>query len=328
MSIDKLSLRPYLGHADNALLAPLAENTTGESYSPERVAYDLTAPGINQTRDIAVCQHPDGHIAGYARVQIEDVGGIRQGRFNSHVPPDSEVWGGASRDLLLWAARRMQEEIDTTGKPATIIERVDEENLRRREFLEDAGFRTVRYFRIMRLDEACGLAEIDLPGGHSYVHGPGREGAEKYVAMFNETWIDHYGFTPLTKEDFLHDIESDPDYNPSLDIVIEGPDARYVGFAFCRIEPQHPVLGEVMAIGIRRGSRGTGLGRMLLTHAIRSLIERGATRIELGVDSENPTGAERLYESVGFKVVSMRRRCQLDQDSIIRLATLNPPQAG
>jgi len=66
----------------------------------------------------------------------------------------------------------------------------------------------------MRLEEAYGLAEIDLPGGHSYVHGPGREGAEKHVAMFNETWIDHYGFTPLTKGDFLYDIESDPDYTP------------------------------------------------------------------------------------------------------------------
>jgi ribosomal protein S18 acetylase RimI-like enzyme len=58
-------------------------------------------------------------------------------------------------------------------------------------------------------------------------------------------------------------------------------------------------------------------------HSVRTLVEHGAERIELVVDSENATGAERLYESVGFGVTSMKRRYQLAQDGIIRLATLD-----
>jgi mycothiol synthase len=141
--------------------------------------------------------------------------------------------------------------------------------------------------------------------------------------MFNDTWIDHYGFIPLTVDLYKHDLDDDPDYSPSLDIVLARSDGRFVGFSFCRLELSDPELGEVMVIGIRRGSRGLGLGRILLTHSVRTLAEHGAKRIVLAVDSENPTGAERLYESVGFKVTSMKRRYQIGQDDVVRLATLD-----
>ena len=125
-------------------------------------------------------------------------------------------------------------------------------NHQRREFLDDAGFLTIRHYRILRVDNPADIADIPLPENHSYIHGPGMQGAEEYVAMFNETWIDHYGFIPLTVQNFLHDINDDPEYNPSLDIVISRADGRFVGFAFCRLEPSDAMLGEVMAIGVRR----------------------------------------------------------------------------
>lgn len=323
MIVEPLNLRPYDPAADTAALAGIAALATGEPYSSERVLYDLTIPGIDPRRDIAVCECADGRIGGYAVLSINDVSGVRQGRLECRVPPDVPDWTRLSRALLLWAARRMQEELDTTAAPTVLVEMVKDEDLPRREFLEDAGFRAIRFYRIMRLDNPAATVELPPPPGYSYIHGPGAQAAAEYVAMFNDTWVDHYGFTPLTIEYFLHDIESDPDYDPSLDIVLVHPDGRFAGFSFCRIEPQDDTLGEVLAIGIRRGHRGAGLGRILLTHSIRALTERGVAAVELTVDSENPTGAERLYESVGFRVVSMKRRYRLEADGIIRLATLD-----
>ena len=60
--------------------------------------------------------------------------------------------------------------------------------------------------------------------------------------------------------------------------------------------------GLVNWLGVRRRWRSRGLGRALLLHLLRELRRRGAARAGLGVDSENPSGAIRLYESAGMHV--------------------------
>jgi mycothiol synthase len=60
--------------------------------------------------------------------------------------------------------------------------------------------------------------------------------------------------------------------------------------------------GWVKDIAVRENERGRGLGTALLRHAFREYSARGASRVGLKVDSNNPTGALRLYESVGFSV--------------------------
>jgi ribosomal protein S18 acetylase RimI-like enzyme len=49
--------------------------------------------------------------------------------------------------------------------------------------------------------------------------------------------------------------------------------------------------------------RRRGLGEALLCDALRLFRERGAAAVELKVHAGNPTGAQRLYERVGFRVV-------------------------
>jgi mycothiol synthase len=55
---------------------------------------------------------------------------------------------------------------------------------------------------------------------------------------------------------------------------------------------------------VRRPWRGIGLGRALLVHSLRAFERRGLERAVLGVDSDNPSGAHRLYESVGMVVTA------------------------
>jgi len=62
--------------------------------------------------------------------------------------------------------------------------------------------------------------------------------------------------------------------------------------------------GFIATLGVRRPWRGRGLARALLHRSFDEFWRRGLTRVTLGVDSENPTGATHLYESVGMKVES------------------------
>jgi ribosomal protein S18 acetylase RimI-like enzyme len=67
-----------------------------------------------------------------------------------------------------------------------------------------------------------------------------------------------------------------------------------------------PGLGWVESLAVRRPWRRRGLGKALLLHAFRELARLDRTAVGLSVDSENPTGAVRLYESVGMRPVSRR----------------------
>jgi len=56
-------------------------------------------------------------------------------------------------------------------------------------------------------------------------------------------------------------------------------------------------------ISVRRPWRRRGLARALIAASIAVLREQGMTEGALGVDTENPSGALRLYESCGFLAV-------------------------
>ena len=72
--------------------------------------------------------------------------------------------------------------------------------------------------------------------------------------------------------------------------------------AATRNDPERSGGGWIGALGVRRAWRGQGLAKALLLHSFREFHRRGKRRVGLGVDSENPTGATKLYESVGMVV--------------------------
>jgi ribosomal protein S18 acetylase RimI-like enzyme len=97
----------------------------------------------------------------------------------------------------------------------------------------------------------------------------------------------------------LEQKQSAPDYDPTLWFLIRDRDEVA---ATVRNDPERNGGGYVGEIGVRRPWRGRGLGRALLLHSFAEFQRRGQTRVTLGVDAENPTGATKLYDSVGMHV--------------------------
>ncbi|MGL5851790.1 MAG: GNAT family N-acetyltransferase, partial [Phycicoccus sp.] len=65
-------------------------------------------------------------------------------------------------------------------------------------------------------------------------------------------------------------------------------------------------VSDVMTVAVAPTSRGLGLGRVLLDELVRRARGRGASSAMLEARADN-VAALRLYESVGFGVVSVRR---------------------
>jgi len=123
------------------------------------------------------------------------------------------------------------------------------------------------------------------------------EDAEAFHALLTEAFADEWGFVPMAYEEWFARRVSGRDTSfwfvarsgATMTGVLRGdPEARGGGF--------------VGALGVARAWRGRGIGEALLRHAFAAWYEAGRRRVSLGVDSENPTGATRLYERVGMHV--------------------------
>jgi ribosomal protein S18 acetylase RimI-like enzyme len=135
----------------------------------------------------------------------------------------------------------------------------------------------------------------------------------------NEAFRDHWGYTPRTEEDYVLWLE-DPYNDLGLWKIAWARDEdreeeRVVGTSLNFIYPEDNVRfdflrGEVGMLGVLCPWRGRGLGRALLVRSMQALRESGMTEVVLEVDTDNLTGALRLYEGVGFRTLS--------QDAIYR----------
>jgi mycothiol synthase len=121
---------------------------------------------------------------------------------------------------------------------------------------------------------------------------------EFYEAL-DESFGDHWEHHSTPLEEWWKEKQNAPDFDPTLWFLIR--DGAEVA-AVVRNEPNRREGGMVAAIGVRRPWRGRGLGRALLLHTFAEFQRRGVNRISLGVDTQNPTGATKLYESVGMRV--------------------------
>jgi len=125
------------------------------------------------------------------------------------------------------------------------------------------------------------------------------EDARAFHAALEEAFEDHWEHHPEPFDKWWSRQRAQSGYDGSLWFVIR--DKGEIA-AVIRNDPNRRHAGYVGALGVRRPWRGRGYGRALLLHSFRQFQLRGMSRATLGVDASNPTGATRLYESVGMYV--------------------------
>lgn len=123
--------------------------------------------------------------------------------------------------------------------------------------------------------------------------------AASFHRVLDEAFRDHWQHEPTPFEHWWERRRSAPGFDSSLWFVArEG--AELVA-AVCN-DRNRLGGGWVESLGVLRPWRGRGLGRALLLRTFHEFHRRGIRRVGLGVDAENPTGATRLYETVGMEV--------------------------
>jgi len=167
-----------------------------------------------------------------------------------------------------------------------------------RRLFESRGFEFVRYFWRMEilLDEEP--AQTEPPDGFTIrPYEPGADDEPLY-AMHQEAFAEHWEFTPHPLEDWLRWRTTRSDYAPQLwQLAFEGEELAGAALGFGQ-----DGLGWILDLAVAPKWRKRGLGLALLKQSFRELYRGGFTQIGLEVDSENETGATRLYERAGMRV--------------------------
>jgi len=160
------------------------------------------------------------------------------------------------------------------------------------------GYREVRRFWEMAIELDSPPPAPVVPDGMQIDTFAEAE-ARAFHDALEEAFQDHWEHHPRPFEEWWGEKRGAPDYDPTLWFVVR--DGEELA-AVARNDPNRNGGGWIGALGVRRPWRGRGLGKALLLHSFGEFHRRGVTRVGLGVDAENPTGATKLYETVGMHV--------------------------
>jgi len=282
-----LSLRPFAPADAEAVAEIIGDYETAHSDATNRPAADDIVDWTRRVDLGAVVVEGSGG-------QILGAGFLRgRGTFSiadHFVHPDSRGLGVGSL-LLDWGEERTREAgLDAVRAAATAR---DEDG---RALFASRGYAYIRSFYRMVIDLETQPVAPAWPAGFAVALEPEQEQA--LYETLEEAFEDHWGHQPRTFDEWM---KVNGPLSERICYLVRTEDGTPAAAQIC--DEERWGTSWVSILGVRGHWRKHGLGEALLRQAFHDLYARGRRRVALGVDAENTTGATRLYERVGMRVV-------------------------
>jgi mycothiol synthase len=239
---------------------------------------------------------PDRTIAAY--VDLEAVDPTQQVGAFGRVHPE-QLERGLGRWVVRWT-RRAAASLAPSGSTTVLRHSISGADAAARELLEREGFEHVRTAWHMRMDLPPRYELGDAPAGVSIRPSVAGQDDRGIWETMESAFRTHFGFQPVSFEQWWDNTRRAGGYDPSLILVAET--GSIVVGASHQFLPPGSAVGWVGDLGVRPEFQGRGIGRALLRHALGDLSSRGLSSAQLNVDSQNEAGAVELYRSVGMRV--------------------------
>ena len=313
-AIPGLSFRRFRGEADYPHIAALINAGNIAFHLDECITAEAVA--INY-RHIEHCDpatdmifaEVEGRPIGYGRIWWFDQNdGIRLYELIGYLHPD---WHGKGIGSALWTAAEARAREIAAGHPKGpkfFQAGAKDKEASRIALLEKFGYLPVRYGTGMSRDLSEPFPEAPLPEGIE-VRPVKPEHLRLIWDATVEAFRDHWGVHDPSEEEYAR-FQEEPIYNPDLWMVAwEGDQVVSAVHNFINKEENEKfqrARGYTEDIMTRRPWRKRGIARSLLVRSMKMFKEIGMTETHLGVDSQNLSGAFRLYESVGYRKVDQQ----------------------
>jgi len=170
--------------------------------------------------------------------------------------------------------------------------------------IKKMGLEPVNYGFWMRLDDVSSQPQLLTPINITLQKQEVVNDLNSYITVRNDAFSKHFDYRPLTEEEFKTVLEGIwKDYD--LEHWFAFDDDKLVGICSSTINPELKHIGTITTLGVLHAYHQRGIGSSLLGHGIQSLIEKGCSTIELGVEAKNEK-ALALYRKYGFNRVESR----------------------
>jgi mycothiol synthase len=315
---ENLIIRNYHGEEDISAIVALY-NEAAMVDDPElgrtedEMRLTMSAPR-RLPEENAFLSEVNGQLVAYGSTWLEE--GPEQSVFElcGIVHPAWRRQGIGTR-LMERLEQRVEERLGEAKVQAVHI--VTDTNLKfedRQALFRKMGYERVRYFFDMERPLWENGTRLDLPAP-LYPEGivvrtmAERPDLHAVWETCDEAFRDHWGYTESILEEWQHWTEEDPHYLPERWLIAWDAEKDVAaGVCLNGVEPENNKRvgrkeGWVFVLAVRRPYRKKGLGRALLLDGITILQQEGMEWAMLGVDTENLTGALRLYRGVGFRPV-------------------------
>jgi mycothiol synthase len=312
-TVPGIQFRPLvLDDADglcDLLLAARAVDGAHEPVTREELRHHwFDHPGVRHETDTIAAIDRDGWVVGAVAVVARDApGSVARVFVPGAVRPDHRRRGigtylirraeARARELLAAVPGDVERQMDCES-PATARDRV--------ALFEAEGFLRARSFLIMRRDLAEPIPTPSLAPALSLVVW--RADLDEATRLaHNDAFRDHWGSDPVSPERWRHFVADVPGFRPDCSWLAFESDGlgggSVAGYALATVndDPSGGRVGWLGTIGVRRAWRRQGVASALIARSLASFAAAGASRAGLDVDAQNPTGAVRVYEALGFR---------------------------
>jgi ribosomal protein S18 acetylase RimI-like enzyme len=310
-----LTFRRFRGEADYPLMAALA-NLSNVADAVERVtkvedvAVDYRhLENCDPQMDMLFAE-VDGQGIAYGRIWWDELAeGIRLFHPYGFLHPD---WRGRGIGSAMWDAAEKRAREIAAGHPKEMLKFFQSEPFDTEKalvtLLKSRGYKAARYETHMIRDLSEPFPQASLPPGFE-VRQVKPEHVRPIFEASNEAFRDHWGVRDQSEEEYQSQLES-PDFHPELwKVAWAGDQIASVIHNFIDADENAQYKrkrGYTEGICTRRPWRKQGLARALLIQSMQMFKEMGMTETALSVDSQNISGAFRLYESVGYHKVKQQ----------------------
>jgi mycothiol synthase len=243
---------------------------------------------LDPGRDVLLVETADARIVGSMTVEPRG-----NGTFNAagYVHPEHASRGIGSY-LVAFSERRASAEPEAPGSSRIRVHNwVSGVNGAANTLLRERRYQHVRTFYRMERTMTERPADPSTPAGIRLRSLREDDDLESVFRVYDQAFADHWSNRERTFEFWKRSVMENA-FDPALwTLAFRGEEL--VGISVGRTFGEE---GWISSIGVLDNERGLGIGRAILERQFAAYWEKGISRVALGVDAENTTGALRLYQ--------------------------------
>jgi mycothiol synthase len=290
--------RPYTGGDDRQRMVALASAHPEQSVHQVDLPYRLSSWALDDANNVALWSNMEGRLVAWAVMQtpfwaVDYV-------YEPGLDPDLH------RRILAWADERARQLVGTPdGRPAWFVSVLRGQEDRIGD-LEAMGFACQAAAPkdpwsdvLLWCPVSTPLQRVSPPEGYVIRPLRGAEEVPAYVALHRSV----FESSAMTVEWRLRTLEC-PQYLPDLDLVMVAPGDALVAFCigWVGIDAEDRRRGQIEPLGVRADRRRQGLGRAILSEALRRLRHHDVSGTLIQTEAYRGPALS-LYESVGFRAM-------------------------